>query len=87
MFWTKQISIDAAVSMDDKFELKNISFVLILMRVIMSAAFATDTNIAEAISLARKSSSIPDEEGLEKKLSRKASLKKESTKAAENMLN
>ena len=68
--------------MNDSFELKNIAFMLILMRVIMSAAFATSKtkDIAEAIALVRKSSSAPDEPNLERKLSRKNSVsKKQST--------
>ena len=42
---------------------------LVLMRVIMTAAFDTDgtKNIGEAITLARKSSSVPDEESLDAK--------------------
>ena len=74
-FWTKQVSTNEATTLSDKFELKSISFMLILLRVIMSAAFATDntTNIGEALALVRKSSSIPSEEGevLGKKLSRR----------------
>ena len=52
----KQVSTDTARSLNDRFELKSVSFMLVLMRVIMSAAFATDktAQIGEAIGLARK---------------------------------
>ena len=55
-FLKKQVSTDTARSLNDRFELKSVSFMLVLMRVIMSAAFATDktTQIGEAIGLARK---------------------------------
>ena len=84
---TKTVSTDSASSLADRFELKNISFMLVLLRVIMSAAFSTDEskNIDEAIKLVRKSSSAPDEETLSKKTSLKKGLTITST--ADNILN
>ena len=63
-FLTKRVSSQAISSTNDQFELNKISFMTVLLRVIMSAAFATDQtkNIGEAIALVRKSSSCPDEE-------------------------
>ena len=60
--------------MNERFELKIISFLLVLLRVIMTAAFATDETkqIAEAVMLVRKSSSAPDEDAVDKKLSSEA---------------
>ena len=92
LFLTKEVSIDSVNTLNDQFELKNISFMLVLLRVIMTAAFATDKtkSIEEAVKLVRKSSSVQEEDAqtLNKKKSTEVHLKSSnSSTIAENSLN
>ena len=51
-----------ANSLNDDFALKNLSFILILLRVFMTAAFSTaqNTQISEAVELVRKHSNVSE---------------------------
>ena len=72
VFKTKTISSEAVNSLNERFELKSLSFMTTLMRVFMTAAFSAgdkSQNVDQAIALVRKSSSVPDEETLSKKSS------------------
>lgn len=58
---------------------KQIEFMLTLIRVFLTAAFATDTqkDIGQAVRLTRKSSSIDDGDTLDRKTSKTKAMKKD----------
>ena len=67
-----------AKSLNDEFSLKNLSFILILLRVFMTAAFSTaqNTQISEAVELVRKHSNVSE-----------GKAEREAAKESDNSLN